>query len=141
MRCSQGPSPGPSPGPSLSPGPSPAPGPSKPRKHYEDPALTGSCHAGEQSVQIQGLTGDFCSPACSTATACPSAGKVLGQGKCVIQTAGSSGATNCAIVCSPSANAKGQCPHGATCQSIQGTGLCTYPTKTATATTMIFSKN
>merc|ERR1719453_802884 len=43
---SKKPSPSPSP-PSPSPSPSPpSPSPSKPRKHYEDPAITGSCHSG-----------------------------------------------------------------------------------------------
>jgi len=138
---SKGPSPSPSPPspPSPSPSPSPpSPSPSKPRKHYEDPAITGSCHSGEESVTIQGLSGDFCSPSCSTSTPCPSAGKVAGQGKCILQTSGSPGPTNCAIVCDPSANQK-QCPNGASCQSIQGTGICTYPAK-VNATSMFFSK-
>ena len=37
--------------------------------HYEDPSPSG-CQSGEVKIQIQGVKGDFCSPAC-TGTSCP----------------------------------------------------------------------
>jgi hypothetical protein len=90
---------------------------------YEKPP----CASGEDAVQVQGLSGDFCSPKCSTSTACPALPSgVTGKAKCVLQTAGSSGPTNCAVICNPSQNS--QCPTGASCQAIQGLGICTYPT-------------
>jgi len=143
-----GPSPPPSPGPTPTPTPPtptptpPSPSPSKMRKHYEDPAIKGSCHSSEQSVTIQGIDGDFCSPSCSASKSCPDAGKIAGEGQCILETSGSSTPTNCAIVCSPSSNQR-QCPKGATCQPIQGTGLCTYPasSKSVESFNMIFKKN
>jgi len=123
------------PSPPTPPGPGPKP-PNPKRKHYEDPPCRDS---SEEAVQIQGISGTFCSPKCSTSDPCPNAGKILGKGQCILQTAGSSGPTNCAIVCSPSSNKKGQCPHGASCQSIQGTGICTYPKDEAKKFTTIMT--
>jgi len=112
----------PAPGPPTPPTPPTPPSPPAPAgKSYEAPP----CSSGEQPVRVQGLSGDFCSPSCSPSSPCPAVPKgVTGEGKCILQTSGSSTPTNCAIVCDPSSN--GQCPKGATCQPIQGTGLCTY---------------
>merc|ERR1711959_828056 len=91
---------------------------------YEKPP----CASGEDAVQVQGLSGDFCSPKCSASKACPAlpAG-VTGKAQCILQTAGSSGPTNCAIICSPTKGLADQCPKGASCEAIQGTGICMYP--------------
>jgi cathepsin F len=43
-----------------------------------------------------------------------------------LETQGSSKPTQCALICTPGENAA--CPQGATCQSIQGEGICTYAT-------------
>eukprot|EP00466_Bigelowiella_natans_P019629 jgi/Bigna1/82184/fgenesh1_pg.89_\ len=37
--------------------------------HYGDPKQ--GCESDEKAVQIQGISGDFCTPPCSTASACP----------------------------------------------------------------------
>merc|ERR1711968_272601 len=42
----------------------------KASSHYEDPKPNG-CRSDEQAIQIQGVTGDFCTPKCSGMT-CPS---------------------------------------------------------------------
>jgi hypothetical protein len=54
----------------------------------------------------------------------------------VLETQGSSKPTQCALICTPGSN--GACPTGATCQAIQGEGICTYPSSTieAMVTTM-----
>ena len=38
--------------------------------HYGDPKT--GCESDEQAVQVQGVSGGFCSPACSSAGSCPS---------------------------------------------------------------------
>merc|ERR1711982_231541 len=62
-KAASGPSPGPSPGPSRPTPPSP-PSPPSPSgsSHYEDPK--GGCQSDEVDIQIQGLSGAVCSPAC-----------------------------------------------------------------------------
>merc|ERR1719465_372069 len=105
-----GPSP---PGPSPTP-PAPTPGGS----HYEEPP----CRSDEQAVQVQGVSGDFCAPDC-TNSACPTdvPSGVTAQPQCILQS--SSGNKSCALVCNPS-DANKECGAGS-CQSIQGTGICT----------------
>jgi len=83
----------------------------------------------EQGVQVQGVSGDFCSPQCTGALkmTCPSdvpAGTTV-KPQCALKT--TSGAKYCALICQPGSNDSG-CPTGATCQSIQSVGLCTFPT-------------
>lgn len=92
-----------------------------------DPKPNG-CHAGETSVQIQGLTGDFCSPTCSKTKPCstkypPGTGSTT-RGECVLEMSGKSTPTQCALICDPSS--KAGCPTKATCKPIQGLGVCTY---------------
>merc|ERR1711988_1061333 len=96
--------------------------------HYGDPKT--GCESDEQAVQVQGLSGDFCSPPCSSGS-CPTD---VPQGDtatptCALQTTG--GDRYCALICTPSVfpsnGANGECGTG-TCQSIQGTGICTYAT-------------
>jgi len=100
---------------------------------YEKPP----CQSGEEAVQVQGLSGSFCSPSCSLTQPCPPVPKgTTAKGQCILETQGSSQPTQCALVCNPKSGRRllggggggGSCPKGATCQPIQGTGICTYPT-------------
>merc|ERR1712196_748333 len=78
------------------------------------------CESDEQAVQVQGVSGDFCSPKC-TSGACPS-DKPDGDSatpQCALQTTG--GDKYCALICTPS-----EVSFNGTCQSTQGVGLCTY---------------
>jgi len=95
--------------------------------HYGDPKT--GCESDEMKVQVQGVSGDFCSPQCTSAGTCP---KDVPSGdtakpECKLQTTG--GKQYCALICTPSPltsnGANGECGTG-TCQSIQGVGLCTY---------------
>ena len=153
---------------------------------YEKPP---ACTGSETSVQITGVTGDFCSPLCYQ-NQCPKGdGSFTATPSCVLETQGSSKPTQvrsrghcdddaglmratahislgyhahsrislslsfslvplslyvrrrhhhsppptpsppplfqCALICTPGDNAA--CPAGASCQSIQGEGICTYP--------------
>merc|ERR1712195_294348 len=128
-----GPSP---PTPPAPPTPTPTPTPTPAGKHYEAPP----CASDEQAIQVQGVDGAFCSPSCSDSKACPAAPKSTHRGtkaQCILQAQGSSQPTNCALVCKPASKgedeiflAKGKgrrCPSPAKCESIQGTGLCMYP--------------
>merc|ERR1711920_493359 len=96
--------------------------------HYEDPK--DGCGSDEQAVRIQGISGDFCSPACK-GSMCPTDPPSASDAKptCALQSP--TGSKYCALVCTPGDN--GACPEGASCQSIQGTGICTYPAGQAEA--------
>lgn len=114
------------PGPPTPPSPPSPPTPPSPGKGpYEAPP----CASNEQPVKVQGLSGEFCSPSCSMTKPCPKNPSGAAKGKCILETQGSSSPTNCALECNPAATnkKKRQCPRGATCQPIQGTGICTYP--------------
>jgi len=90
--------------------------------HYEQPP----CGSDEEAIQITGIQGSYCAPSCSSTTACPTdvpAGTTATP-ECVVETAGSSSPTLCALICDPSS---GGCPSGSTCKPIQGVGVCTYP--------------
>jgi len=114
---------GPGPAPPTPPGPAPPPGP--PSNDYEDPGASGTCHTGETALQITGVPGSFCSPSCSATSPCPAApAGSSAQGQCVLEKPPSKTPSNCALICKP--GAAGACPAKATCQSIQGTGICTY---------------
>lgn len=96
----------------------PAPGPGS--KVYEDPK--DGCSTGEKAIQVSGISGDFCAPACSAVGACPDApAGVDGQAQCVLQSP--TGDRYCAILCNT-----GGCEPSAdmTCKPIQGLGICTY---------------
>jgi hypothetical protein len=89
---------------------------------YEDPP---ACTGQETAVQITGVTGSFCSPKC-VQNQCPKGNSTFtAKPSCVLETQGSSKPTQCALICTPGENAA--CPEGASCQSIQGEGICTYP--------------
>jgi len=92
--------------------------------HYEDPK--NGCGSDEQAIQVTGLSGDFCSPACK-ANVCPTDPPSPSDAKPTCALKSSAGAQYCALVCVPGNTTNGACPTGASCQSIQGTGLCTYP--------------
>jgi len=79
---------------------------------------------GEQAIQVQGVSGDFCSPPCN-GTACPTDPPSASDAKPQCALKSSSGAQYCALICTPGSN--DLCPTGATCQAIQGSGICTYP--------------
>lgn len=95
--------------------------------HYGNPA--NGCQADEEAVQVQGLSGDFCSPKCSSTTPCPTdvpAGTTV-KPQCALEVQGSSSPSMCALICSPLK--PGGCPTGASCAKINVfEGLCTYPT-------------
>jgi len=93
--------------------------------HYGDPKPDG-CLSDELSVEVEGLSGDFCSPYCSTSKPCPSdlPSGTTANPECVLETAGSSSPTNCALICNPADN--DSCPQNATCKPISGIGVCTY---------------
>merc|ERR1719305_124264 len=110
------------PAPAPMPSPSPPPPPSPGNADYEDPNA-GPCKSGEEAVQITGIQGSFCSPKCTGVIVkeCPKnvpAGTTA-QPNCVLETAGSSKPTQCALICDPSGSDK--CPAKASCKSIQGT--------------------
>jgi len=107
---------GPAPGPTPTPGPSPTPGG---QTHYGAPP----CESDEQNVQVQGISGSFCSPPC-TGGSCPTdvPSGVTATPTCLLQD--TSGNKYCALKCTPSGN--GECGTGA-CQEVQaGIGICTY---------------
>eukprot|EP01044_Picomonas_judraskeda_P003416 COSAG03_NODE_281_length_9478_cov_271.757224_4_plen_163_part_00 len=120
-------------GPPGPPPPPPAPG----HGHYGDPSA-GPCQADEKKVQIQGLQGDFCSPACSSSSPCPTdvpAGTTA-KGECMLETPGSSGPSQCALVCKGNDEFNQmtilddlQCPAKASCKTIQTTAICTYDSR------------
>jgi hypothetical protein len=99
------------------------------KTHYGNP--TAGCLTDEQPVRIQGLSGDFCSPDC-TSTPCPTdvPTGVTAHPQCALKAA-SGNDKKCALVCSPSTEwaslraGDAQCGT-ATCQPIQGVGICTY---------------
>ena len=99
------------------------------KTHYGNPA--NGCLSDEQPVKIQGLSGDFCSPDCTSA-ACPTdepAGATA-KPQCALK-ASTGNDKKCALVCSPSTEwaslRAGDAACGpATCQPIQGVGICTY---------------
>jgi len=124
---------GPAPPPGPTPGPSPTPpSPPGPPSHYEDPK--DGCQTDELAIQIQGVTGDFCSPKCSLIKKCPTdvpAG-VTAQPQCAL-SASTGNQKYCALICSPSLPivnqkvADAQCGANASCKEAGvGVGLCTY---------------
>jgi hypothetical protein len=121
--------PGPAP-PSPGPPPPPPPSPGPPAgSHYGDPNK-GPCLPDEKAVQINGITGKFCSPSCSTSSPCPPVpAGTTATPQCVVQDP-SPPPSQCAVICVPGASflkvGDGGCMPGAACQAIQGTGVCTY---------------
>ena len=65
--------------------------------HYGDPKT--GCESDEQAVRVQGLSGDFCSPKCSSSGSCPSD---VPKGdsatpECALRT--TTGDKYCALIC------------------------------------------
>lgn len=91
---------------------------------YSNPA-TGACQKSEEKVSISGIPGAFCSPKCGPNLPCPENTHFgsTAAGQCVLETPGTSQPSQCALICHPSV---GGCPKGASCQPIQGLGVCTY---------------
>jgi len=119
--------------PSPSPGPSPpAPPPAPGSSHYEDPK--DGCQSDEKAIQIQGVSGDFCSPACQ-GSRCPNdvPTGVTAEPQCALKD--QSGDKYCALICNPEAN-DDECGT-ATCKPIQGVGICTYDDSVKRVTTAL----
>eukprot|EP00178_Gracilaria_changii_P016619 TRINITY_DN4787_c0_g1_i1.p1 TRINITY_DN4787_c0_g1~~TRINITY_DN4787_c0_g1_i1.p1 ORF type:complete len:145 (-),score=13.20 TRINITY_DN4787_c0_g1_i1:75-458(-) len=90
---------------------------------YEDPNK-GACESSEEAIRIQGVPGAICAPHCNSTSPCPSPPSGTADAECAIEVQGSSQPTLCALICQPGSS--GQCPTGATCEPIQGVGICTY---------------
>ena len=100
--------------------------------HYGDPK--NGCMADEESVQIQGVSGDVCTPKCSLLKKCPTdvpTGVTVAP-QCALQDAATK-SKYCALICSPSVVIKDQkladSACGGTnlsCKPISGVGICTY---------------
>eukprot|EP00467_Chlorarachnion_reptans_P026206 CAMPEP_0114525276 /NCGR_PEP_ID=MMETSP0109-20121206/22328_1 /TAXON_ID=29199 /ORGANISM="Chlorarachnion reptans, Strain CCCM449" /LENGTH=133 /DNA_ID=CAMNT_0001706827 /DNA_START=15 /DNA_END=416 /DNA_ORIENTATION=- len=92
--------------------------------HYGDPKQ--GCMSDEIAVQIQGVAGDFCTPACSLIKACPTdvPTGVKATPQCALQA--SQGGKYCALICNPSNKNDDQCGTNASCKAISGVGICTY---------------
>ena len=96
--------------------------------HYGNPA--NGCEDDEEAVKVTGISGSFCSPDC-TNSSCPTdvPSGVTAEPQCALKT--SSGDKACALICSASTDeaslraGDAECGE-ATCQPIQGTGICTY---------------
>ncbi len=96
-----------------------------PAGDYEDPYTT-TCAANELNVTLEGVPGAFCSPPCTASGTCPAGGSGSVQAECALEVNGASTPTYCALICTPG---QAGCPKGATCQAIQGVGICTYVEK------------
>eukprot|EP00750_Incisomonas_marina_P018921 INCI3175.1.p1 GENE.INCI3175.1~~INCI3175.1.p1 ORF type:complete len:474 (+),score=56.04 INCI3175.1:71-1423(+) len=126
---------GSSPSPSVAPSPSspapsspapssPAPAGPAPSTHYGDPK--NGCLSDEQAIQITGVDGDVCSPACTGVfkTKCPTdvpAG-VTAEPKCALQD--TAGDHFCILECTSGED----CGENASCKEVSGAGvsICTY---------------
>ena len=95
--------------------------------HYGNPS--GGCLSDEVSASIEGLTGDACIPECDSTGSCATdvpTGTTVSP-LCALQT--STGEEYCALICAGPAT--GNCPTGATCETLSGAGICLYPAQKA----------
>jgi hypothetical protein len=103
--------------------------------HYGNPAT--GCEKDEMPFRIQDVPGMICAPKCALGQ-CPSdvPDGVTATPTCALKTA--SGTSYCALLCEPSTTTTSSlrgatdqddspCGPDATCQPIQGLGICTYP--------------
>ena len=90
--------------------------------HYGNP--TGGCLTDEVAVQIQGLTGDACIPACASGS-CPTDVPTGTTASPVCALQDPSGNQYCALICQGPYT--GNCPTGASCQVTSGVGICLFP--------------
>jgi len=90
--------------------------------HYGDPSA--GCMADEKAVQITGVAGDVCTPACA-GTTCPTdvPSGVTATPVCALQDP--TGNKYCILECTPGQKEDTQCGT-ASCKSVQGVGICTY---------------
>merc|ERR1712110_1161307 len=93
--------------------------------HYGNP--TGGCMDDETEAKIQGLKGDACIPKCTGGVfkkTCPTdvPDGTTAAPSCILKD--TKGDHYCILVCSGTAT--GDCPTGATCETIQGEGVCMY---------------
>mmetsp|Transcript_363 Transcript_363/g.487 ORF Transcript_363/g.487 Transcript_363/m.487 type:complete len:145 (+) Transcript_363:199-633(+) len=99
--------------------------------HYGKPPE--GCTDDETVLQIQGVPGVICAPKCADFMPCPSdlPDGVSATPQCALKD--QAGHQYCILMCSPgeeSSNLRagdGQCGPDATCQPVQGLGVCTYP--------------
>ena len=91
---------------------------------YSNPS-TGACQTSEAKVTITGIPGSFCSPKCGPSLPCPANTHFASSAspQCVLEAPGTPTPSQCALICRPPL---GGCPKGASCQPIQGLGICTY---------------
>jgi len=91
------------------------------KTHYGNPST--GCESDEQKVTIQGISGDICTPSC-TSTPCPTDTPpgTTATPQCALQSP--TGDKFCALLCTPGVD-DGTCGD-ATCQPISGIGICTY---------------
>jgi len=94
---------------------------------YENPIGSNNrCNPGEALIQIQGVAGVICVPAC-VGFSCnepvpPSMNNQTVSAQCALESP--QGADYCGLICNP--NGPNGCPTGATCKYILTTGICTY---------------
>jgi hypothetical protein len=96
--------------------------------HYDAPSK--GCLADELPFHIADVSGTICAPKCAFGQ-CPSdvPDCVTAVPTCALQL--SDGTKYCALLCNPTNLRGGECG-AATCQPIQGTGICTYDERKAT---------
>lgn len=132
-----GPTPPGPPPPGPPPPPPPPPPPSPGGTPYGDPGK-GPCLPNEKAVKINGITGTYCAPSCSTSSPCPACTTCSGAAPQCAVSDPNPPPSLCAVICTPGLEflkvGDGGCMAGASCQAIQGTGVCTYPDSTASAT-------
>jgi len=123
-------------GPTPPPGPGPSPSPST--GPYEDPA--NGCESDEMAIQIQGVSGSFCSPQCKGyLSECPSVPTGMnGMAECALKT--TTGVKYCAVICDPYGTAQCEPNSGMTCKPIQGTGICTWDSGSTLMTSFMTRK-
>uniref|UniRef100_A0A7S4SNA6 Uncharacterized protein n=1 Tax=Ditylum brightwellii TaxID=49249 RepID=A0A7S4SNA6_9STRA len=89
--------------------------------YYGNP--TDGCMEDEKMARIKGIPGAICTPSCDD-NLCPDAGSGLDP-ECILQVQTFRGTKKyCALLCEPESDSG--CPTTATCQPIQGIGVCTY---------------
>ena len=67
---------------------------------YEDPYPDGDCNTGETAIEVEGISGAFCSPPCNSDGSCPEniPPNVTATPMCILENE-STGAKYCALTC------------------------------------------
>ena len=103
------------------------------KPHYSNPNDEG-CRRDEIDIDIQGIEGNICTPACSRfLKRCPTnlPDNVTATPECALEDA-NSGTTYCALICSPTTAKQDlllgddQCGPKASCKPLANVGICTY---------------